>query len=146
MASVASVCVGSPTCWPRACCPLFVLQWYKESRAHGRLERLAGLGAVRYRHHVSVIKTSSDPAHEAMPRVPLVASLLRWLLGTLQGGIQHQHLNYYLDEFTFRFNRRPSKARGLLFHRLAEQAVAGGPRPTAKGEPENPSQSEEQGQ
>ena len=51
-----------------------------------------------------------------MPRVHLVASLLkRWLIGTHQGGVQHQHLDYYLDEFTFRFNRRRSKARGLLF-------------------------------
>ena len=49
-----------------------------------------------------------------------VASLLkRWLLGTLQGGVQQQHLDYYLDEFTFRFNRRRSSARRLLFHRLA---------------------------
>jgi len=46
-----------------------------------------------------------------------------------QGGIQHQHLDYYLDEFTFRFNRRRSQARGLLFHRLAQQAVAVGPAP-----------------
>ena len=52
---------------------------------------------------------------------------MRWLLGTLQGGIQHQHLDYYLDEFTFRFNRPRSRARGLLFHRLAEQAVAVAP-------------------
>ena len=52
-----------------------------------------------------------------MPRVHKVASLLkRWLLGTHQGGIQHQHLDYYLDEFTFRFNRRRSSASGLLFH------------------------------
>ena len=59
-----------------------------------------------------------------------VAALLkRWLPGTLQGGIQHQHLDYYLDEFTFRFNRRRSKTRGLLFHRLAQQAVAVGPSP-----------------
>ena len=56
-----------------------------------------------------------------MPRVHKVAALLkRWLLGTLQGGIQHQHLDYYLDEYTFRFNRRRSQARGLLFHRLAQ--------------------------
>ena len=51
-----------------------------------------------------------------MPRVHLVASLLkRWLIGTHQGGVEHQHLDYCLDEFTFRFNRRRSKARGLLF-------------------------------
>ena len=65
-----------------------------------------------------------------MPRVHNVASLLkRWLLGTLQGGVQQQHLDYYLDEVTFRFNRRRSNARGLLFHRLAQQAVAVGPTP-----------------
>ena len=51
------------------------------------------------------------------------------MIGTRQGGVQHQHLNYYLDEFTFRFNRRRSKARGLLFHRLAQQALAAGPAP-----------------
>ena len=71
-----------------------------------------------------------------MPRVHNVASLLkRWLMGTHQGGIQHQHLDYYLDEFTFRFNRRRSNARGLLFHRLAQQAVAVGPAPTIKSLP-----------
>ena len=43
--------------------------------------------------------------------------------------MQHQHLDYDLDEFTFRFNRRNSKARGLLFHRLAQQAVVVGPKP-----------------
>ena len=75
-------------------------------------------------------KTGLDPAHEVMPRVHTVASLLkRWLLGTHQGGIQQQHLDYYLDEFTFRFNRRRSNARGLLFHRLAQQAIAVDPAP-----------------
>jgi transposase-like protein len=89
-----------------------------------------GLAAAGYRRHVSVIGDGPDPAHEVMPRVHLVASLLkRWLVGTHQGGIQHQHLDYYLDEFTFRFNRRRSQARGLLFHRLAQQAVAISPAP-----------------
>jgi transposase-like protein len=90
----------------------------------------AGLAAAGYQHQVTVISGTSDPAHEVMPRVHLVASLLkRWLIGTHQGGIQHKHLDYYLDEFTFRFNRRRSQARGLLFHRLAQQAVAVGPAP-----------------
>jgi transposase-like protein len=90
----------------------------------------AGLAAAGYQHRVTVISGGSDPAHEVMPRVHLVASLLkRWLIGTHQGGIQHQHLDYYLDEFTFRFNRRRSQARGLLFHRLAQQAVAVAPAP-----------------
>ena len=71
-----------------------------------------------------MISTSPEPAHELMPSVHNVASLLkRWLMGTLQGGIQKRHLDYYLDEFTFRFNRRTSRARGLLFHRLAQYAV-----------------------
>jgi len=59
-----------------------------------------------------------------------VASLLkRWLLGTHQGAISHRHLPYYLDEFTFRFNRRKSKSRGKLFYRLVEQALATAPEP-----------------
>ena len=90
----------------------------------------AGLDAAGYPHTVTVISTGADPAHVVMPRVHKVASLLkRWLMGTLQGGIQHRHLAYYLDEFAFRFNRRRSKARGMLFYRLAEQAVAISPVP-----------------
>ena len=90
----------------------------------------SGLVAAGYKHQVTVIKSGVAPAHEAMPRVHMVASLLkRWLIGTHQGGIQHRHLDYYLDEFTFRFNRRHSHARGLLFHRLAQQAVAVRPAP-----------------
>ena len=65
-----------------------------------------------------------------MPRVHRVASLLkRWLLGTHQGAVSHEHLDYYLDEFTFRFNRRRSTNRGKLFYRLVQQAVAIDPVP-----------------
>jgi hypothetical protein len=57
-------------------------------------------------------------------RVHRVASLLkRWLLGTHQGAVEPQHLAYYLDEFTFRFNRRTCKSRGKLFYRLMQRAV-----------------------
>src|ERR1039457_3983954 len=88
----------------------------------------SGLTAAGYKHEVTVVSDSPDPAHVVMPRVHNIAALLkRWLLGTHQGGVQHVHLDYYLDEFAFRFNRRRSKARGLLFHRLAQQAVAVGP-------------------
>ena len=45
-------------------------------------------------------------------------------MGTHQGAVSHKHLDYYLDEFTFRFNRRKSRSRGKLFFRLAQQAVA----------------------
>ena len=59
-----------------------------------------------------------------MPRAHRVASLLkRWLLGTHHGGVRTRHLDYYFDEFTFRFNRRSSRRRGLLFSRLLEQAI-----------------------
>lgn len=89
-----------------------------------------GLEEAGYPHKVTVISASQEQAHELMPRVHTIAALLkRWLLGTLQGGIQHQHLDYYLDEFTFRFNRRRSNARGLLFYRLLQQAIAVAPAP-----------------
>lgn len=86
------------------------------------------LAAMGYRHKVTPIKGSGQRAHDLLPRVHRVASLLkRWLLGTHQGGVQPQHLDYYLDEFTFRFNRRTSRHRGKLFYRLAQQATALGP-------------------
>ena len=67
-----------------------------------------------------------------MPHVHQVVSLLkRWLLGTHHGAVTHEHLDYYLDEFTFRFNRRRSRSRGQLFFRLAQQAVAVDPAPYA---------------
>lgn len=77
-----------------------------------------------YTHHKIVHLGSPDPAHVTMPGVHRIASLLkRWLLGTHQGSVQSAQLDYYLDEYTFRFNRRTSRSRGLLFYRLLEQAV-----------------------
>ena len=65
--------------------------------------------------------------------VLVVAGLLkRWLDGTMHGAVREQYLDYYLDEYTFRFNRRNSTHRGKLFHRLAEQAVAIEPVPVAE--------------
>ena len=59
-----------------------------------------------------------------MPRVHRVASLLkRWLLGTHQESVSDKHLDYYLDEFAFRFNRRRARSRGLLFYWFLQQAV-----------------------
>jgi transposase-like protein len=76
-------------------------------------------------HEVTIIKKSKQTASELLPRVHRVVSLLkRWLMGTHQGAVSHKHLDYYLDEFTFRFNRRRSKSRGKLFFRLVQQAVA----------------------
>jgi len=84
-----------------------------------------GLDRLGFQHEVSKLKgQNKNAATELLPRVHLVASLLkRWLLGTHQGAILPEHLDYYLDEFTFRFNRRTSASRGKLFYRLAQQAV-----------------------
>lgn len=83
-----------------------------------------------YKHEVTFLKGKRKNPSELMPRVHRVISLLkRWLLGTHQGAVSHKHLDYYLDEFTFRFNRRRSKSRGKLFYRLAQQAVTVGPVP-----------------
>src|SRR4030042_1003934 len=73
-------------------------------------------------------KKSGNSAHKLLPRVHKVISLFkRWLLGTHQGAISHEHMNSYVNEFVFRFNRRTSTHRGKLFLRLAQQAVAGDP-------------------
>jgi transposase-like protein len=85
----------------------------------------ARLKANGYRHRVTFLRGEPELASELLPRVHLVVSLLkRWLLGTHQGAVSRAHLDYYLDEFTFRFNRRTSRHRGKLFFRLVQQAVA----------------------
>lgn len=88
-----------------------------------------GVERLGYGHTVHVLR-SRKAASELLPRVHLVAALFqRWLLGTHQGAIGHEHLEGYLNEFTFRFNRRTSRHRGKLFYRLVQQAVQVGPRP-----------------
>jgi ISXO2 transposase-like protein len=85
-------------------------------------EELANLG---YEHDSTNVSAGNDPAHVTLPAVHRIASLLkRWLLGTHHGGWGVQHVGAYLDQFVFRFNRRQSKARGLLFYRLLQNAVA----------------------
>jgi len=85
----------------------------------------AGIAKKGYGHEISPIRGRPREASKLLPRVHRVASLLkRWLLGTHHGAVEPQHLAYYLDEFTFRFNRRTSKSRGKLFYRLMQQAVA----------------------
>jgi transposase-like protein len=94
-----------------------------------------------YKRRITVLSASDELAHVAMPGVHRVASLLkRWLLGTHQGAVSNRHLDYYLDEFAFRFNRRTSKSRGKLFYRLVQQAVSveGVPYRRLVGGTENP--------
>ena len=90
-----------------------------------------GLEAFGYQHEATVLLgLGGDAASELLPRVHLVASLLkRWLLGTHQGAVRPAYLDYYLDEFTFRFNRRTSHSRGKLFYRLLQQAAQIDPAP-----------------
>jgi transposase-like protein len=77
-----------------------------------------------YVHAPQVQRRQPKDADLLLPRVHLVISLFkRWLLGTHQGAIAHDYLQDYLDEFTFRFNRRTSASRGKLFYRLVQQAV-----------------------
>lgn len=84
-----------------------------------------GLSALGFTHEVTIQSSSDDLAHVSMPGVHRVASLLkRWILGTHQGSVVPEHLQSYLEEFTFRFNRRTSRSRGLVFRRLIERAVA----------------------
>jgi hypothetical protein len=84
------------------------------------------LAALSYQR--KILRESPDLGGNLLPLANRVASLLkRWLLGTHQGAVQSSHLDYYLDEYTFRFNRRTSKSRGLLFYRLINQAVHLGP-------------------
>ncbi len=81
-----------------------------------------------FKHKKNVLSDSDDPAHVSLPGVHRIASLFkRWMLGTHQGSFDPEHLRAYLEEFTFRFNRRTSSSRGLVFRRLIEQAVATGP-------------------
>jgi hypothetical protein len=88
------------------------------------------IGKYRYQHSVTNVSASGDPAHVVLPHVHLVSSLVKsWILGTHQGAVSHHQLDYYLDEFTFRFNRRHSRHRGLLFYRLLQGAMATEPHP-----------------
>lgn len=88
---------------------------------YNQLEKLG------YTHEV--IRKTSEAGKNLLPSANIVISLLkRWLLGIHQGRVKISHLDYYLDEFTFRFNRRTSRSRGKLFYRLVQQAVKVEPR------------------
>ena len=90
---------------------------------------LRRLGDLGYTHVAQKGYLAEDPT-TVLPGVHRVASLLkRWLIGTLHHGITEHHLPYYLDEYTFRFNRRTAHARGLLFYRLLQQAMHTDPKP-----------------
>lgn len=81
------------------------------------------LSSKGYNH--IVVRQDAEVGKNLLPLAHRVAALLkRWLGGTHQGAVRASHLDYYLDEYTFRFNRRTSKSRGKLFYRLVQQVVA----------------------
>jgi len=89
-------------------------------------EGYSQLSASGYKH--TIIRETADIGKNVLPLANRVTSLLkRWLQGTHQGAVRSSHLEYYLDEFVFRFNRRTSGSRGLLFYRLIQQAATIGP-------------------
>jgi len=105
-----------------------VREFVEEAVEGGRVLRTDGLnvyqGLAGYVHDPVVVKKQAAGASTLLPRVHRVASLLkRWLLGTHHGAVRPEHLDYDLDEFAFRFNRRRSAWRGKLFYRLVQQAV-----------------------
>jgi hypothetical protein len=86
---------------------------------------IAGLGYGHEQRNQSAAKRAGEDPHALLPAVHRVASLVkRWLLGTHQGAVGAEHLEGYLNEFVFRFNRRSSRSRGMLFYRLLELAIA----------------------
>ena len=85
-------------------------------------------GYIHDRRSQRAASTRGEDPGELLPGVHRIASLAkRWLLGTHQGAVDSAHLPSYLDEFVFRFNRRRSRSRGMLFYRVLELAVAHGP-------------------
>lgn len=90
------------------------------------MRRLAKKGYT----HEYVTGYDAHDQTQVLPGVHLVASLLkRWLIGTTHYAVAEHQLGYYLDEYTFRFNRRAAKSRGLLFYRLMQQAADTEPQP-----------------
>ncbi len=108
-----------------------LLQFIEENVEHGSTLVTDGWSGYaflskskEYEHIAKVVSGSGKQAHDLLPHVHMVDSLVkRWINGTHQGKISPKHLEYYLDEFSFRFNRKLSTHRGLLFYRLMQQAV-----------------------
>lgn len=81
-----------------------------------------------YRHARRTVGYPPTRASHLLPRVHRVISLAkRWLLGTHQGRCTRKHMQAYMEEFVFRFNRRKSKHVGNLFKRMLEQVGQSAP-------------------
>ena len=117
-------CVESRMRRRKALCLLCRIQLRQAASSIATAGFYLPLESKGYVHEVTFLRGRKKSPSELMPRVHQVVSLLkRWLMGTHQGAVSQEHLDYYLDEFTFRFNRRRSRSRGKLFFRLLQQAV-----------------------
>lgn len=112
----------------------YVIPFIQSTIQPGAVVRTDGSAAYRslkalgYAHNRNVMLGSDTAAHVSMAGVHRVASLVkRWVMGTHHGAVHPEHLDTYLEEFVFRFNRRKSRSRGMLFFRLLEQAVITNP-------------------
>ena len=117
---------------------IHLVEFARTTVAPGSLIRTDGARMFRvlaqegYTHQYISGYSSPEPGHVTLPGPHRVASLLkRWNAGTHHYRVEREHLQYYLDEFAFRFNRRTSRARGLLFYRLLQQSVNTDPHPLA---------------
>ena len=110
---------------------LALLRWPEGSTVRTAIAVMRGSCVRRSTAAVTVVeRAETEPGFDPTPLVHRVASLLkRWLMGTHHGRVEATHLPYYLDEFTFRFNRRTSRSRGKLFYRLVQKALAVPPKP-----------------
>lgn len=114
----------------------YALRGMIESRCSVRTDGWRGYQRLRSLgyHHRVIKQRETEPGVDTTPLVHRISSLLkRWLLSTHQGGVRPAHLQQYLNEFTFRFNRRHSRSRGLLFHRLLSIALIIEPQPARPG-------------
>jgi transposase-like protein len=106
-----------------------------ENVAHGSTlyrDDWSGYSGIDELGYESVIFKASKARddNDKLPHIHLAISLIkRWILGTYQGRIEEYHLQAYLEEFTFRFNRKTSTYRGLLFYRLVQGAMSTTPHP-----------------
>jgi transposase-like protein len=100
-----------------------------ESGSTVRTDAWSGYGQIEQKGYVhclgrDTVSVGEDPLY--LDHL-IIGLFKRWLLGTYQGAVRPAHLDYYLDEYTFRFNRRKSNSRGKLFYRLMQQAVIAEP-------------------
>jgi len=139
---VAAECIGKQIGRVRFCCieeasGEHLKKFIEDNIEHGSLVITDGWSGYsflseseNYKYKQKIISGSGQKAHELLPHVHMVASLVkRWINGTHQGNVSPKHLQYYLDEFAFRFNRKMSTYRGKLFYRLIQQAVTTSPVP-----------------